>query len=152
MQQRQGASFDRIASGHYALIDRSAGEGGPVQLRSTPDAIKDQTYFLAGLSQEQLSRCTFPLGCLTKVGRLAAHLSAPCSEGMQIGPHAVADGAEERSGTAWCSGATSPNKHAEYHSHPEHSMLANALPISIRARARIGMAVAQMSVRACRLR
>ena len=82
MQQQQGPGFDRLASGHYALIDRSAGEEGRVQLRSTPDAIKDQTYFLAGLSQEQLGRCTFPLGCLTKVSRSACatchtHRSAP---------------------------------------------------------------------------
>ena len=36
-------------------------------LRMTPDKVKDQTYFLAGLSQQQLARCIFPLGCLTKV-------------------------------------------------------------------------------------
>lgn len=42
-------------------------------LALTPDAVKDQTYFLAHLSQEQLSRCMFPLGPLTKpqVRRLA---------------------------------------------------------------------------------
>ncbi len=38
-----------------------------VRLALTPDAIKDQTYFLAHLSQEQLARTMFPLGTLTKV-------------------------------------------------------------------------------------
>ena len=33
----------------------------------TPDAVKDQTYFLAHLSQQQLARTIFPLGTLTKV-------------------------------------------------------------------------------------
>ncbi len=35
-------------------------------LLMTPDAVKDQTYFLANLSTAQLSRVMFPLGCLTK--------------------------------------------------------------------------------------
>ncbi|GIL55295.1 hypothetical protein Vafri_10858 [Volvox africanus] len=45
-----------------------------VQLLLTPDAVKDQTYFLANLSPRQLSRVMFPLGCLTKsqVRKLAA--------------------------------------------------------------------------------
>ncbi len=54
-----------------------AGGGGPhpdpeapdepdVALLLTPDAVKDQTYFLAGLSTQQLSRVMFPLGYLTK--------------------------------------------------------------------------------------
>jgi hypothetical protein len=43
------------------------------QLALTPDAVKDQTYFLAHLSQAQLSKAMFPLGGLTKpqVGRLS---------------------------------------------------------------------------------
>lgn len=55
-----GHDFDRIASGHYANILRSG--NGPPKLLLTPDPIKDQTYFLATLSQEQLSRALFPLG------------------------------------------------------------------------------------------
>ncbi|GIL93222.1 hypothetical protein Vretimale_8143 [Volvox reticuliferus] len=49
-------------------------EGEEVQLLLTPDAVKDQTYFLANLSPRQLSRVMFPLGCLTKsqVRKLAA--------------------------------------------------------------------------------
>lgn len=36
------------------------------RLALTPDAVKDQTYFLAHLSQAQLARTLFPLGHLTK--------------------------------------------------------------------------------------
>ena len=67
---RSGA-FDRIASGHYARLLRN-GVGDQVRLALTPDAVKDQTYFLAHLSQEQLARTMFPLGPLTKV-RTALH-------------------------------------------------------------------------------
>ncbi|GLI67478.1 hypothetical protein VaNZ11_011695 [Volvox africanus] len=56
----------------------SGGSGGEeeeeLQLLLTPDAVKDQTYFLANLSPRQLSRVMFPLGWLTKaqVRKLAA--------------------------------------------------------------------------------
>lgn len=36
------------------------------QLMLVPDAVKDQTYFLANLSPAQLARCMFPLGSFTK--------------------------------------------------------------------------------------
>ena len=54
-----------VASGHYARIYRDSGTGRYL-LRKAADPAKDQTYFLAGLSQEQLSRILFPLGDLTK--------------------------------------------------------------------------------------
>ncbi len=57
------ASFDFVATGHYARVDRT----GPVPLlRRAPDPVKDQTYFLSHLTQEQLSRILFPIGDLTK--------------------------------------------------------------------------------------
>ncbi len=59
--------FDRIASGHYARLVRGPHEDQPVSLHMTPDVIKDQTYFLASLSQKQLSKIMFPIGSLTKV-------------------------------------------------------------------------------------
>lgn len=64
--------FDRIASGHYARLVRglTGDSASQVRLALTPDAIKDQTYFLAHLSQEQLARTMFPLGTLTKVALL----------------------------------------------------------------------------------
>ena len=68
LQAHHSSEFDRIASGHYAALHRSESDPDrPVRLMLTPDAIKDQTYFLASLSQAQLARCMFPLGTLTKV-------------------------------------------------------------------------------------
>ena len=53
---------DRIGSGHYARLVRGPGgdPGNQVRLAMTPDAVKDQTYFLAHLSQEQLAPPYFP--------------------------------------------------------------------------------------------
>ena len=55
--------FDRIATGHYAGIHRL---GGTSYLMSASDPVKDQSYFLAHLGQDQLSRLLFPLGAYTK--------------------------------------------------------------------------------------
>ena len=59
--QQQG--FDKVVTGHYARIRE---EKGRFVLYKAADPGKDQTYFLAGLTQQQLSRCLFPLGELTK--------------------------------------------------------------------------------------
>ena len=86
--------FDRVASGHYACIVREqqseaaalrhggselaqtggngsgsgCGHRAPcgTWLHLSPDPVKDQSYFLAQLSPQQLSRVMFPLGSLTK--------------------------------------------------------------------------------------
>ncbi len=52
---------DRIATGHYARNDWDEARGRWI-LRRPADEAKDQTYFLFGLTQEQLSRTMFPLG------------------------------------------------------------------------------------------
>ena len=57
------ASFDKVASGHYAQVME---ENGIFKLLRAPDPIKDQTYFLSFLSQKQLSRALFPIGHLRK--------------------------------------------------------------------------------------
>jgi len=57
------AAFDKVATGHYAQV---AQENGIYVLRQSPDPVKDQTYFLSALSQEQLSRALFPIGHLLK--------------------------------------------------------------------------------------
>jgi tRNA (5-methylaminomethyl-2-thiouridylate)-methyltransferase len=57
-------SYEKIASGHYAQVKKLS--DGTMQLVSAPDAIKDQTYFLSYLTQEQLKRIIFPIGHLTK--------------------------------------------------------------------------------------
>lgn len=71
-----GAS--RIATGHYARIERDAASGRYLLLRSA-DASKDQTYFLFGLTQDQLSHTLFPLGAFTKaqVRALAEEMGLP---------------------------------------------------------------------------
>ena len=56
---------DYVATGHYALIEQD-GKTGRYLLRKAADAGKDQTYFLACLSQRQLSHLLLPLGSYTK--------------------------------------------------------------------------------------
>jgi len=52
---------DRIATGHYARNEYDAARNRWILSRPV-DESKDQTYFLFGLTQEQLSRTLFPLG------------------------------------------------------------------------------------------
>jgi tRNA-specific 2-thiouridylase len=58
-----GAEF--IATGHYAVNEFDP-ERGRWILKRPADLGKDQTYFLFGLTQEQLAHTLFPLGHLTK--------------------------------------------------------------------------------------
>lgn len=72
--------FDRVASGHYAqIIRRDDDPDGTCRLKRSPDPVKDQTYFLSSLNQDQLRRLWFPIGHLTKpeVRRLARSLRLP---------------------------------------------------------------------------
>jgi tRNA-specific 2-thiouridylase len=72
---------DRLATGHYARVRRNESAGRFELLRSL-DATKDQSYFLWGLSQEQLSRSEFPLGELSKdeVREIARRAALPVAE------------------------------------------------------------------------
>jgi tRNA-uridine 2-sulfurtransferase len=56
---------DMLATGHYARCEFDAGRDRWL-LRRAADPAKDQTYFLFGLTQEQLSRTLFPLGHMNK--------------------------------------------------------------------------------------
>jgi tRNA-uridine 2-sulfurtransferase len=56
---------ERIATGHYAINEFDEQRGRWI-LKRPADLAKDQTYFLFGLTQEQLSRTLFPLGRMTK--------------------------------------------------------------------------------------
>jgi tRNA-uridine 2-sulfurtransferase len=56
---------DAVATGHYARVEFDDSRGRWLLKRPT-DLAKDQTYFLLGLTQEQLSRTLFPLGGMTK--------------------------------------------------------------------------------------
>ena len=68
--------FEKVASGHYAKIDFSEGK---YILKKSPDPIKDQTYFLAYLTQGQLAKACFPLGIYDKkmVRKLAQNFNLP---------------------------------------------------------------------------
>jgi tRNA-specific 2-thiouridylase len=56
---------DLLATGHYARCEFDP-ERNRWLLKRAADSRKDQTYFLFGLTQEQLSRTRFPLGGMTK--------------------------------------------------------------------------------------
>ena len=51
--------FDGIATGHYAKI--CLGEDGRYRLKCSGNEQKDQSYFLYGMTQHELSRSVFPL-------------------------------------------------------------------------------------------
>src|ERR1700688_2932661 len=61
----QQIGADAVATGHYARVEFDDTRGRWL-LKRPADLSKDQTYFLFGLSQEQLSRTIFPLGEMTK--------------------------------------------------------------------------------------
>jgi tRNA-uridine 2-sulfurtransferase len=61
----QQIGADYVATGHYARVEYDD-TCGRWLLKRPADRSKDQTYFLFGLTQEQLSRTLFPLGNMTK--------------------------------------------------------------------------------------
>jgi tRNA-specific 2-thiouridylase len=61
----QQIGADQIATGHYAQVVFDE-QRDRWLLKRPADKSKDQTYFLFGLTQEQLSRTLFPLGGMTK--------------------------------------------------------------------------------------
>ena len=65
LQRAEELGCDTVVSGHYARVERDP-DSGRYLLKRAADRAKDQTYFLACLTQEQLSRIQFPLGELTK--------------------------------------------------------------------------------------
>lgn len=75
-EERWGHEFDKVATGHYArVIERD----GKYWLGTAVDPVKDQTDFLAQISQEQLSHLLFPLGEYPKseVRSMAAEAHLP---------------------------------------------------------------------------
>ncbi|MEA2076445.1 MAG: tRNA 2-thiouridine(34) synthase MnmA [Candidatus Marinimicrobia bacterium] len=72
----------KIATGHYAKVIK---EGKRYSLYKGEDRIKDQSYFLWRLTQEQLSRTIFPLGDITKeeIKKIAKDLALPQSNQME---------------------------------------------------------------------
>ena len=57
-------SFEKVATGHYANVEFN---NGKFLLKKSPDPVKDQTYFLAYLTQKQISRALFPIGHYRKL-------------------------------------------------------------------------------------
>jgi tRNA-uridine 2-sulfurtransferase len=70
--------IDKIATGHYAKVLK---EGKHYSLFKGEDRIKDQSYFLWRLTQDQLARTVFPLGNITKkeIKKIAKELGLPQS-------------------------------------------------------------------------
>jgi tRNA-specific 2-thiouridylase len=72
-------SYEKVASGHYANIEEADGK---YILKTSPDPVKDQTYFLSYLTQKQLSRVLLPVGKYNKakIRNLAEKFELPtCS-------------------------------------------------------------------------
>jgi tRNA-specific 2-thiouridylase len=69
---------DLVATGHYARKDTDPATGRQRLLKGR-DARKDQSYFLFGLTQDQLASALFPVGDLDKVEvrRIAAEHGLP---------------------------------------------------------------------------
>lgn len=72
--------WDMVATGHYARVQRD--KKGVYHLLKGLDDNKDQSYFLSGLNQAQLSRAIFPVGSLPKpeVRRIAKEAGLPNSQ------------------------------------------------------------------------
>jgi tRNA-uridine 2-sulfurtransferase len=96
---------DMIATGHYAQVRQKQVETSilqplvSVELHTSVDKEKDQTYFLWAVPQEVLARTLFPIGHLTKseVRKLAESFNLPNanrkdSQGLCfLGPISVSD-------------------------------------------------------------
>ncbi|MEK7595615.1 MAG: tRNA 2-thiouridine(34) synthase MnmA [Patescibacteria group bacterium] len=69
--------FDYIATGHYARLKTTSGEG--TNLLSGVDITKDQSYFLYRVPEEKLKKVLFPLGELEKseVRKIAKEANLP---------------------------------------------------------------------------
>ncbi len=65
MAEKAGISFDYFATGHYARVEQDT-VTRRFLLKKASDPVKDQTYFIYRLSQNQLSNVLFPLGGFTK--------------------------------------------------------------------------------------
>jgi tRNA-specific 2-thiouridylase len=78
VERTRSLGIEHVATGHYARKDFDPATGRHRLLKGR-DPRKDQSYFLFGLTQEQLGRALFPVGDLTKdeVRRMAAERGLP---------------------------------------------------------------------------
>jgi len=65
LKTAQSIGASRIATGHYAVNEFDPRRNRWI-LKRAIDLAKDQTYFLFGMTQEQLAHTLFPLGRMTK--------------------------------------------------------------------------------------
>lgn len=76
--EKINSGFEKVASGHYAkvIFDNTTKK---FLLKQSPDQIKDQTYFLAYLTQYQLKRALFPIGEYDKkqIRKMAEEFNLP---------------------------------------------------------------------------
>ncbi len=79
LERTRALGAERVATGHYARTERG---GGRLRLLKGRDPAKDQSYFLFGLTQEQLAAALFPVGHLAKaeVRRLARERGLPVAD------------------------------------------------------------------------
>jgi tRNA-specific 2-thiouridylase len=63
--EKSGLAFDYFATGHYCRVEYTK-EADRYLLKKGSDPLKDQSYFLSSLSQEQLGKTLFPIGTYTK--------------------------------------------------------------------------------------
>jgi tRNA-specific 2-thiouridylase len=88
LARTRALGIDTVATGHYARKDADPATGRQRLLKGR-DPAKDQSYFLFGLTQDQLASALFPVGDLHKqdVRRLAAEHGLPVAdkaESMEI--------------------------------------------------------------------
>lgn len=71
--------MDHVATGHYAKIVK---RNRYYLIHKGIDKTKDQSYFISRVTQQQLKKCIFPLGDLTKkqVRKIAAERGIPVAE------------------------------------------------------------------------
>jgi len=79
VEKTRALGAEHVATGHYARKDRA---GDRLRLLKGADPAKDQSYFLFGLTQEQLQAALFPVGHLVKaeVRRLARERGLPVAD------------------------------------------------------------------------
>lgn len=65
--------YDYVATGHYARIEQ---DGARYLLKTASDPLKDQSYFVYGLTQRELAHVVFPLADMEKdeIRRIAVSL------------------------------------------------------------------------------
>jgi tRNA-specific 2-thiouridylase len=75
----QRFNADYIATGHYARVRESPMSSGKMELLRGVDEVKDQTYFLAQITQRALRHTLFPVGAMRKseVRALAKSIGLP---------------------------------------------------------------------------